>query len=576
MDINLKNNSINLQIKLLILLAIIANATGMFFPCLKSMFSPYYGSIAKHIALTNNWSDLVLSGHDWLDKPHFPFWITAISFKIFGINSFAYILPGFIFNLIGVYYTYRLARLWYNKETGLVAALFTITALHIMLSSIDVRAEAFLIGQIIPACYYWLKYDQKSKLKYLILGAFFTALAMMTKGIFTLVTITSGIIALWIVQKRLHTILKPKWIIAIILAFLFIAPEIIALYQQFDSQPQKIIFGLTHVSGIKWFFWGSQFGRFFNTGPISVNHTEDMRYLFFVYTSLWAYLPWWPIFFIAIFAAIKEKSAAAIFLLASFFITFIIFSVTKFQIDHYTNILFPFASIISARWFCNNFLNQDNINSKSVKIIYKIEITLALLLFISVIILAPEILSGIYRVIIIGLLILALVGFILRKNSHLAFKTIFYPTIAMCITFIFVMFVNGIEYAKYDAGYQIAKYLNSKSGINVIGYNLDLMSLDFNSKNIYTPLSSIKDTVTPIELETLRQNISAIKKTSTVYLVTTDKDKGLILNNFKNSNLELVLRGTSIEDYMRGALNPQRLNSKLTNYNIIKLNSSGI
>jgi 4-amino-4-deoxy-L-arabinose transferase-like glycosyltransferase len=25
---------------------------------------------------------------DWLDKPHFPFWITATSLKILGVNSF--------------------------------------------------------------------------------------------------------------------------------------------------------------------------------------------------------------------------------------------------------------------------------------------------------------------------------------------------------------------------------------------------------------------------------------------------------------------------------------------------------
>ena len=155
--------------KILIIIAVLASTVGMFFPSVSSMFTPYYGSIAKHIVVTNNWTDLVLSGHDWLDKPHLPFWLTALSYKVFGINAFAYILPGFIFNLIGVYYTYRLARLWYSKEVGILAALFTVTALHIMLSSIDVRAEAYLLGEIMPACYYWLKFDRQSKLKYLTL-----------------------------------------------------------------------------------------------------------------------------------------------------------------------------------------------------------------------------------------------------------------------------------------------------------------------------------------------------------------------------------------------------------------------
>lgn len=567
----MKNNPLTFQLKLLILIVILANATGFFFPCLKSMFSPYYGSIAKHIALTNNWNDLVFSGHDWLDKPHFPFWITALSFKIFGINSFAYILPGFTFNLIGVYYTYRLARFWYSKEVGLVAALFTLTSLHIMLSSIDVRAEAYLLGEITPACYYWLKYDQKARFKYLILGALFTALAMMTKGIFILATITSGILVLWITQKRLTTIFAPKWLIAIVLSFFFIAPELIALYHQFDSQPGKIIFGHTHVSGIKWFFWDSQFGRFFNTGPINVSHPQDMHYLFFVYTFFWAYLPWWPIFFIALWTSFKEKSAAATFLLASFFITFIIFSVTKFQVDHYTNILFPFASIIAANWLCKNFANNLSQQSQSIKFINKTESFLALLLIVLVAILAPQIFFGIYKAIIITLIIMAILSFVAIRKANIVFKTLCYPTIAICLTFIFVIFVNGIEYAKYDAGYQIARYLNKKINIDIVGYNLDLLSLDFNSQNTFIPLSSAHEAINKEDMIILQQKICPLEKSASVYLVTMDENKSFILNTFKHSHIDSVFQGTSIENYMRGALNLNKLHDKLTNYNVIKI-----
>ena len=54
----------------------------------------------------------------------------------------------------------------------------------------------------------------------------------------------------------------------LVLLILFINPELICLYIQFDLHPEKILFGHTHVSGIRFFFWDSQFGRFLNTGPI--------------------------------------------------------------------------------------------------------------------------------------------------------------------------------------------------------------------------------------------------------------------------------------------------------------------
>ena len=117
---------------LTIMLALLINAVGMFFPLLGSTFSPYYGSIAKHIVLTNDWVSLMFSGKDWLDKPHLPFWMTALSFKIFGVNSFGYILPGFLFNILGVVYTYKIAHYWYNKNVALLAALFYVTSLHLV------------------------------------------------------------------------------------------------------------------------------------------------------------------------------------------------------------------------------------------------------------------------------------------------------------------------------------------------------------------------------------------------------------------------------------------------------------
>lgn len=544
--------------KLLIVIAILANSIGMFFPSLSSTFTPYYGSIAKHIVLSNNWTDLILSGHDWMDKPHLPFWLTAFSFKIFGINSFTYIFPGFLFNLLGIYYTYRLARLWYSKEVGAVAALFTATALHLMLSSIDVRAEAYLLGEIMPACYYWLKYDRRAKFKYLVLGAIFTALALMTKGIFVLVTIISGIAFLWIYQRRWSNFYSIKWICALLLSFVYIAPELIALYNQFDAQPDKIVFGHTHMSGIRWYFWDSQFGRFFNTGPIMSSNPPPFHQLFFIHTFLWAYLPWWPMFFAAIYSAIKRRRenkgevAANIYFFASFFITFILFSITKFQVDHYTNIIFPFASIICANWFVNVIKSH-----KSKPAILYIESGISILLISLVIILSFIALKGIDLVVIeviafIGVFILLI---LVKKNWVL--KTMAYPTIAMCIVFIFAMTVNGVEYAKYDAGYQMALYLNKNIKAEVVGYKIDLLSLDLHSNN---PYELVDDLVVVNNLA------------RPFYLVTKEDEASNIKAKFPDSTVIQNFKGGSIETFMGNVINTERLNEKLTKYIIVQIN----
>ncbi len=438
-----------------------------------------------------------------------------------------------------------------------------------MLSSIDIRAEAYLLGEIMPACFYWLLYDRDNKIKYLFLGALFTALALMTKGIFVLITIISPLLCLWLLQRRFHNVIRLKWIVALILSFIFIAPEIISLYLQFDSHPEKLIFATKHVSGIRWFFWDSQFGRFFNTGPISVNKPEQMRYLFFVYTMLWAYLPWWPIFFASIITTVKEKSAANVYLLTAFFIPFIIFSLTKFQIDHYTNILFPFASIISA-----NFLYQQLAGSSRTKLILfigKVEYGITLLLILLSLFLAPVILELRYAIIIVVFAIILLVSMYKMRQSKLLTKTLSYPTLGMCLFFIFAMLVNGIEYAKYDAGYQIARYLNQENNIQVVGYDLDLLSLDFNLHAPYNYFWSY-DYKNNSPLKHLKNSVALIEKDKhTLYIITEDKNSYLILANFKHAKIETVYKGGSIETYLRNAMNKQKLNAELTTYDVIKL-----
>ena len=48
-----------------------------------------YASIAKEMAVSGDFVNLTYLGEDWLDKPHLPFWITAFSFRVFGVGEFA-------------------------------------------------------------------------------------------------------------------------------------------------------------------------------------------------------------------------------------------------------------------------------------------------------------------------------------------------------------------------------------------------------------------------------------------------------------------------------------------------------
>lgn len=540
-------------LKKLIFLVIIVTAVGLFFPLTSTSFGPWYASISKYIALSNNWSDLMLSNQDWLDKPHFPFWMAAISFKIFGINSFAYILPGFLFHLVGALYTYKLAKYLYNNETiALLACLIYLSVFHLMMSAIDVRAEAYLLGQIMPAVYYWLKYDQRFSLKYLLLGAFFTGLGLMTKGIFVIITIVSGLFCIWVYTKRLINVIHPKWILALGLSFAFALPEFVALYLQFDLHPEKIVFGHTHVSGLRWFFIDSQFGRFFGTGYIMSTAPMPFHELFFIHTFLWSFLPWSLVYPVAIYYSLRyfkrqdsSTKFATIFLLGNFWISFVMFSVTTFQVDHYTNIIFPFAAILSAKFMYDYAQSNHKI--------FTIQQGLALLMLALLGVIIGIVFHGLVLALLVGLEILAVL-LVVKYWGQIPFvKAILLPVVAICMVHICYSIINGYLYHQYDTGYLAAQITNQHPEIAVVDYEFDSRALEFYVQNKYYRANN------PAELPPLQS----------FYLVTQDKNWSAITANFPRAQLVGQVKGNLPEKVLPHLINARELANNLNTYNII-------
>lgn len=349
----------------LVTVGVFLNATGLFPPILE-IDGALYACIAKNMAISGDFVNLYAVGADWLDKPHFPFWIAAINYRIFGINTFAYKFPALLFFLGSVVYTYQFARLSYPKVVAQVAALVLLTAFHGVLSNSDVRAEPYLMPLIIGAVYHYYRLFAGGRFYHLLIGSFLTGCALMTKGCFVLVPIGAGLVLHWLLTGHWRELLKPRWYGAVALSFVFTLPEIYCLYQQFDLHPEKVVFGKTGVSGIRFFFWDSQFGRFFNTGPIKGEGDK----FFFVHTLLWAFLPWSLPLYTAVGKALAGlvkrqnslptptgpiqagslQTGPEYVSLGSGLATFILFSLSGFQLPHYMNIAFPFFAILTAQF----------------------------------------------------------------------------------------------------------------------------------------------------------------------------------------------------------------------------------
>ncbi len=440
----------------LIGLAVLVNFTGLLVP-LMDPDAGIYASVAKTMVQQNDYVNLYFHDMDWLDKPHFPLWVTALSFKIFGFHDWAYKLPGIMFVMMGAFYTYLFAKRYYNKTIAGWSVFILLTAMHILISDNDVRAEPYLTGLIIAAVYHFSRSLEKAWGWQLLAACFFAACAVMTKGIFILVPVGGAVAGHLIISRNWKQLFHWKWILALLLVAVFISPELYCLWKQFDTHPEKTVLGSQQVSGIKFFLWDSQFGRFFNTGPITGKGDK----FFFLHTLLWAFLPWSLILYTALFTRVRSGIRKVTgefnewFTLSGSLLALLLFSFSGFQLPHYANIIFPMLAILSA-----HFIWQ--LLQKGEKIFSIIQTVLALLLIV-----VTGSLFFFYRpevsYLFIPAAILLLVSFVFLPRfikDDRSWLSYFRAGIAVLVVGLFLNLSFYLDILKYQAGNQLASYLN--------------------------------------------------------------------------------------------------------------------
>lgn len=84
----------------------------------------WYGSIAKNILESGNWVDTSFNGKPFYDHPPMGFWLTALSYKIFGINEFATRFPSAILGLFTIILVFFISKsLFKNDYIAFVSSL---------------------------------------------------------------------------------------------------------------------------------------------------------------------------------------------------------------------------------------------------------------------------------------------------------------------------------------------------------------------------------------------------------------------------------------------------------------------
>lgn len=536
---------------------------GLFIPLMDND-SAHHANIALHMHLTGNYAYLIDSGKHYLDKPHLLFWLAAFSYKVFGVTTFAYKLPSFLFTILGTYSTYRLGVLLYNKETGRLAALIVSTACAYVLANNDVRMDAILTASIIFATWQLCEYVNFRKTGNLILAALGLALGFATKGMIGAVVPAVSIFFYLLYQRNWNMLFHWKWGLLILFFFVFISPVLYSYYVQFDLHPEIEVRGKTGNSGVKFILWEQNFERM--QGENFTKNTNN-DYFFFYHTFLWAFLPWC---LLAIFAVVSRLKAfitarfryrpALEFLTLGSLIVFVnLFSVSKFKLPHYLNVLFPLFAIVLAA-----YLYERKDNFKRYRLFWKVQI----FVLIVTVLLACLLMFWVFPVAKIWVGVVSFVLFLLWisplfiKNLPVPSRLILWTVFGAVFTF---FTLNANFYAQlltYQAGNELAE-VSKKKGLDqkrIFTFQMRDISYSF---DFYT--SYLHDSIS------LRGINAAMANKERFWVLTDEAGKEVLEDRKIPFSQVLSHRDFRITRLKGGFLNPNTRNEYTSHLYLIRL-----
>ncbi|HEV8504330.1 MAG TPA: glycosyltransferase family 39 protein [Chitinophagaceae bacterium] len=438
--------------------------------------SAHHANIAMHMYLNRDYVNLIDAGQDYLDKPHLLFWLCALSYKIFGLTSFAYRFPSLLFTILCIYSAYGLGRSLYNRETGKLAALIIASAFAFMLANNDVRMDAILTACVAFATWQGVEFILHKKIANAFGLAAGLALGFDTKGHIAVFTPLVGLFFYIVYLRQWKIFLNWKWLIVLVGFAAFIFPVVYCFYLQYNLHPEKIVRKEDHIDGVKFILFGQTVERFKGD---SFGSDAKNDYLFFFHSFLWAFVPWSILAYIAIFGRLKDffKRTNEWLTTATFLTIVIVLTLSGFKLPHYINIIFPATAVITASWII-----VASIRPRVLFIIQMVVCFLMLLLVALVNAWAFPVKS--LLIILLTVLLLAVVFYFLRNQQLSYVQKAICASVATMVVSFFLLNANFYQQLlKYQGGNELAKKIKG----NVDPVNVYFWKDNYSSSfNFYT------------------------------------------------------------------------------------------
>ena len=160
-----------------------------------------YTEIPREMAATGDFVTPRLNGVKYFEKPPLLYWLSALTFRQFGVNEFTARLWNGLFSVLGVLLTYGTGRSLYGRGTGIWAAVVLATTLmyyamsQIVLLDMTVAVMvsgalfAFILGMRVPR--------GGRRMAWFLVFYLFMALATLSKGLIG-IALPGAVIFVWV------------------------------------------------------------------------------------------------------------------------------------------------------------------------------------------------------------------------------------------------------------------------------------------------------------------------------------------------------------------------------------------
>ncbi|HEY8998462.1 MAG TPA: glycosyltransferase family 39 protein [Edaphobacter sp.] len=276
----------SVALSVLVLLWVAIFVASLFAPPLLDDADATHANAARHMVNSGDLVTLTVNGIRYLEKAPLPYWLDALSFRIFGFNAFAAHLP----QAIGVLLLALLGYHWSSRAWGGRAGFYTgislLTAIGIFLFTRIYIPEVLLSLFLATALYCMLRTLEEKTLsstRYAYAMWLLLALGVLTKGLVAMVFFfgTAGIFLLLSGEYRQWRSLKP--FTGFLLFFAVAAPW-------------HILAGLRNTGGMNghgffWFYFINEHFLRFLGKRYPKDYNKLPGYLFWSLHLVWLF-PW--------------------------------------------------------------------------------------------------------------------------------------------------------------------------------------------------------------------------------------------------------------------------------------------